>query len=269
MPPLRWAETLQMLAPGVAGVVYLQPLSELLAARQGLFLFALFLHILFAYSYNDVCDFQLDQANPSKQTSGQRPSRTAAWLLFVAAAAAACLLPWPTWPILLGWQLLWLGYSAPPVSLKARIPFAHLVHIGAGVSYFILGVLTHDAPLSGNTWMFAAFFGCLYWVGALAGELMDARCDERAGLRTLGIVLGRRNGIRVLIVLQLLALLCLVFSGVPGALAIGLAGLAVYAALLASIGSELWQGTLLTVFRRRYRWLFSALTAAALVMSLV
>ncbi len=272
MPSLRWAETLQMLAPGVAGVVYLQPFPELLGAQSLLFLLALFLHVLFAYTYNDSCDYLLDQANPSKRTDGrarQGTLRTAARILFVAAAGSAALLPWPIWAWLLGYQLVWVGYSAPGVFLKARIPFAHLIHVGAGVSYFILGVLTHDAPLTSHTWLFAAFFGCLYWVGALAGELTDASSDQRSGLRTLGILLGLKTGIRMLLGLQLLALLCLMFSGIRWALGIGLVGLAAYAVMLAQIWHGLWQGELLPVFRRRYRLLFSLLTAGAVLLSVV
>ncbi len=269
MPSLRWVESLQMLAPGVAGVVYLR--SGAPGPAQGLFLLALFLHILFAYTFNDLCDYALDRAHPGKRSDrpSERALRTFAALLGIAAVGAAAALPLPVLVGLLGLQALWVCYSAPVVRLKARIPFAHLLHVAAGTSYCALGVLSHGDALPPQAWIYAAWFGCLYWVGALAGELTDAAPDRRSGLRTLGGVLGLRAGVFGLVSLQVLALGCLAFSGVPGAVWLGAAGACVYAVALVRLWPATWDLARLAAFRRFYRVCFSALTAGAVLLSVV
>lgn len=253
----------------MAGVVKGASVGHVVDARMILLLAAAFAQQTFFYGYNDCCDFKRDLANPRKPPRSRRgysilKAATAGTFLISSALVAMLDRPLSIFGLII--QVLGIAYSAPVILLRCRIPLAQCIHFLVGSSYFIGGLMASGARASDSDYLLAAFFGLIYMSGGLNNEVIDLACDREAGIQSLGMLLGARRALRLVIAIQIVAILALAGACTQGsARFVPPLGLAAYLWMLRKNGPppspKLDE---LEGFRRKYRGVFAAITAALL-----
>ena len=144
--------------------------------------------------------------------------------LYLAAAAIGLFLAFTR-----GWAVLYLGlvgalgawtYTGPPFNFKSKA----LGEIGVFLLWGPLMVLgsyyVQRQAFSAPALMVSIPFGALVALVLLANNIRDARTDTRQAIKTLPIMLGTRNGLRLFIGLIALAYLAVTAMAVLGPLPI-------------------------------------------------
>jgi 4-hydroxybenzoate polyprenyltransferase len=258
---VRLYEVVQLLAPGVLGLLlYYEPV-QLFTPTTLLYLAAYLAHLLFTYTYNDYADYHLDRDNPRNM---HRPLDRAALarasaLHFVAFAALVVFLPARVAWLLAACQVAGVLYSYKLVYLKSRVPASQLAHLGTGAAYHLSGCWLHGAPVTAVHFAGAACFAVIYTSGNLHAELLDHDADADAGVRTLSVRIGRRRTLQAIFTLQVAAFLGLLPLAAPGLARAGVALL-----LAAYVGATPFVNRARLDLQRLYRVLVAAaITAVA------
>ncbi|WP_280586600.1 prenyltransferase [Halorubrum sp. Boch-26] len=147
---------------------------------------------VFLYGVNDAFDADIDELNPKKEEreARWRGSRLVALAVFASALAGlatVAIAPRVAWPYLVGFLLLSVGYSAPPVRFKTT-PFLDSVSNGL---YVLPGAAAY-ATVAGAHPPLAALAGAWLWTMGMHtfSAIPDIEPDRAAGIRTTATVLG-------------------------------------------------------------------------------
>jgi len=147
---------------------------------------------VFLYGVNDAFDADIDELNPKKEEreARWRGSRLVAAAVLgsaVAGLATFALTPRVAWPYLVGFLLLSVGYSAPPVRFKTT-PFLDSVSNGL---YVLPGAAAY-ATVAGAHPPLAALAGAWLWTMGMHtfSAIPDIDPDRAAGIRTTATLLG-------------------------------------------------------------------------------
>lgn len=164
------------------------------------------------YILNDLIDADLDKANGKKRPipSGI-VSKRQAWgfiLLTNAAAVVLAVVTLNTASMILVGPMLAIGimYSAPKIALmnrfvikNAAIAVFYMLCALLGMTSFYGERIAMDNPMIAVHAM--ATFGMMIFVGSIVNDLGDIKGDEAEGRRTIPVVLGGENTIKLLMVL--------------------------------------------------------------------
>ena len=147
---------------------------------------------VFLYGVNDAFDADIDELNPKKaeREARWRGSRLVAVAVLgsaLAGLATFALTPRVAWPYLVGFLLLSVGYSAPPVRFKTT-PFLDSVSNGL---YVLPGAAAY-ATVAGSHPPLAALAGAWLWTMGMHtfSAIPDIGPDRAAGIRTTATLLG-------------------------------------------------------------------------------
>lgn len=185
--------------PVLVGVVYGAASPGELVAPLVLILFAYFLvpANLFLYGINDVFDARIDRLNPKK--SGRERRYEGDRIILGVTVGAGVLgvlilpaIPRASVPWVLGFLVLALAYSAPPLRLKTT-PLLDSVSNGL---YVLPGVAAYVA-LAGELPPPAILAGAWLWTMAMHtfSAIPDIGPDRRADIRTTATALGTRGSL--------------------------------------------------------------------------
>ena len=212
---LRLPEIVQMMMPGFLGLLMWNR-GKLVTLDPQVFIYfgVFFVHLLFSWTHNDYCDYELDRLNPRKTQVRTKRELGILCLLFLSVSFAMVLvLPGPFTLVMFAANGVWIAYS---MRLKRVTPFPQLVHLSLGALYFCNSFLFFEpdhsylpSQLVGAT----AFFSLLFLSANLANELIDSDSDSAAKVRTLVNRLGKKAGKNLVLGVQLLAFLLLAVLG--------------------------------------------------------
>ncbi|EJN58431.1 prenyltransferase [Halogranum rubrum] len=185
---------LYLAGPVVVGVAFAADTVTDLFTLEALALFAYFLlpaNVLL-YGVNDVFDADVDAANPKKDAKEVRYQGDST---VVAAVALSALLglatfavtPAVAWPWLVGFFVLGVEYSAPPLRFKTT-PFLDSLSNGL---YILPGAAAY-AAVSGTNPPIAAVVGGWLWTMGMHtfSAIPDIEPDRAAGIETTATYLG-------------------------------------------------------------------------------
>lgn len=164
------------------------------------------------YILNDLVDADLDRANGKRRPipSGL-VSKRQAWgfiLLTNATAVVLAVVTLNTASMLLVGPMLTIGimYSAPKIALmnrfvikNAAIAVFYMMCVLLGMTSFYGGRIAMDNSAVAVHAM--ATFGMMIFVGSIVNDLGDIKGDRAEGRRTIPIVMGGENTIKLLMVL--------------------------------------------------------------------
>lgn len=188
---------LYLAGPVIVGVAFAAETPADLFAPVALALFAYFLvpaNVLL-YGVNDVFDADVDEANPKKD---EKEVRYGGDLFVPVAVVASGLLglgtfvitPPVAWPWLVGFFVLGVQYSAPPLRFKTT-PFLDSVSNGL---YILPGVAAYAALAGTNPPVAAVAAGWLWTMGMHTfSAIPDIDPDRAAGIQTTATYLGERR----------------------------------------------------------------------------
>ncbi|WP_434521801.1 prenyltransferase [Halorubrum sp. AS12] len=147
---------------------------------------------VFLYGVNDVFDADIDELNPKKEGRearwrGSRPVVAAVVASGALGLATLAITPRVAWPYLLGFLLLAVGYSAPPLRFKTT-PFLDSLSNGL---YALPGAAAY-ATVAGTHPPLAALAGAWLWTMGMHtfSAIPDIEPDRAAGIDTTATVLG-------------------------------------------------------------------------------
>ena len=160
---------------------------------------ALFVYFLvpanvFLYGVNDVFDREIDAENPKKggrerRYRGQPVVPIAIVVSAVLAGPVAWFVPTSAWPWLVGFLVLGVAYSAPPLRLKTTPLLDSLSNglyiLPAGAAYVAVTGSQPPALAVAAGWFWAMGMHTF-------SAIPDIDPDRRAGIRTTATVLGER-----------------------------------------------------------------------------
>ncbi|WP_336025234.1 prenyltransferase [Halobellus salinisoli] len=197
--------------PVVVGVAYgAETTTDLFTpATLGLFAYFLLPANVFLYGVNDVFDADVDVDNPKKDEREARWRGDSVVAVLIAAStlsgvAAFAVAPFVAWPYLLGFFLLGLQYSAPPLRFKTT-PFLDSLSNGL---YILPGAAAY-AAVAGAHPPVAAVAGAWLWTMGMHtfSAIPDIEPDREAGIRTTATYLGERRTLAYCLVCWLAAAL--------------------------------------------------------------
>ena len=126
-----------------------------------------------------------------------------------------------------GWHLLWIGligtfasltYTAPPLKYKYSALGEISVFLMWGPLMVMGSYFVQRQAFSAGAFWISLPFGMLVALVLLANNIRDVTQDRSKGILTLPIVIGQRNGLRVYIVLVVLAYLGIIAMSIVGPL---------------------------------------------------
>jgi 4-hydroxybenzoate polyprenyltransferase len=151
---------------------------------------------VFLYGVNDIFDRDIDEHNPKKDEGREvsyRGDRIVTAIIIISGLLAIGFLPWlPTLGIvaLIGWALLSVEYSAPPLRFKTT-PFLDSISNGL---YILPGVVAYGA-IEGVAPPATAVAGAWLWTMGMHtfSAIPDIEPDREADIETTATVLGAEN----------------------------------------------------------------------------
>ncbi|SEO28339.1 4-hydroxybenzoate polyprenyltransferase [Halogranum amylolyticum] len=185
---------LYLAGPVVVGVAFAAERPEELFVPEALTLFAYFLlpaNVLL-YGVNDIFDADVDAANPKKDEKevryrGDRTVVAAVVVSGLLGLATFALTPSVAWPWLVGFFLLGVEYSAPPLRFKTT-PFLDSLSNGL---YILPGVAAYATVAGANPPLAAVVGGWLWTMGMHTfSAIPDIDPDREAGIQTTATYLG-------------------------------------------------------------------------------
>ena len=270
---LRLFECTQMLVPGVTGVVLRYGIHESIRTDVLLFVLASFFHLLFAYTHNDACDFDLDLRNPRKRGTSRKAQETLyrlSGVFLILSFVFLAFLPFRIFLLFLCCNVLCFAYSRYHLRVEYYIPFGQIAHFLCGAGYFISGVTLFDPTVTLRLAFGALFFGLAYMAGGLFNEVIDYRTDKDAGLRTFPVVVDRGLTLRLIPLTQLVALVCLIvlYSSLFTRCFVVFCG-CIYVVYLLDWARSGWDEEKLSAFRVWYRSFFCLTIFGSLFLELL
>jgi len=273
MKGLRLFECLQLLAPGLAGLVCGSSIAALRDPLAIVYLAALFLHLLFTYTYNDYAERDRDLANVRKRAAAQSNRTVLGWVslgTFAGCLAAMVFLPLRLQILFALFQAAGILYSHPRTLWKGRFPLSEALHLFTGAGYFLSGFWLLDLRTGPAAFWGGLAFAAIYTSGSCLGQIRDRDADRQAGLRTLAVVAGRRTTLGLALSLQVIALMALAaLAAWPPAAVLIVILLFLH---LAGVAAALRIGRPLDHepgFQRRYRALFGLAVAVAVAATVM
>jgi 4-hydroxybenzoate polyprenyltransferase len=253
---------LYLAGPVLVGVAYGAPDVAAFTSPVTLALVGYFLvpANVFLYGVNDVFDAEIDRHNPKKEGPEVRYGGDVLTLVAVAASgvlalALVALLPPNALPWLVGFVLLAIGYSVPPVRFKARPPLDSL----SNGLYVLPGACAYVA-LAGTQPPLLVVAGAWLWTMGMHtfSAIPDIEPDRAAGIDTLATALGRGRALAYCAGCWLLAAGCFALVDPRAGLL-----LAVYPAFVAAV-------TYADVAINRAYWWFPGInTAVGAIITIV
>jgi len=273
MKGLRLFECLQLLAPGLAGLICCASIAALRDPLVGFYLAALFFHLLFTYTYNDYAERDRDLANVRKSAAPRSDRTVLGWVslgAFAGCLAAMAFLPIRLQVMFALFQAAGILYSHPRTLWKGRFPLSEALHLFTGAGYFLSGCWLLDLHTSPTAFWGGLAFAAIYTSGSCLGQIRDRDADRQAGLRTLAVVAGRRTTLGLALVFQVLGLTALAALAASRPAAVLIAALLLLH--LAGVAAAVRTGRPLDLqpgFQRRYRALFGLAVAVVMVATVV
>ncbi|MDY6764898.1 MAG: prenyltransferase [Halobacteria archaeon] len=188
---------LYLAGPVLVGIAYGASSTQDLLSLTSLILFLYFLvpANIVLYGVNDIFDAEIDELNPKKEDkevryTGDTLVVASVLLSLFMGLGLFLVLPPPTWPWLLGFFILGIGYSTPPLRLKTT----PLLDSVSNVLYVLPGGAAYSA-LAGVQPPLLAVLGGLLWTMAMHtfSAIPDIGPDREAGIRTTATFLGERR----------------------------------------------------------------------------
>jgi len=273
MKRLRLFECLQLLAPGLAGLVCGSSIAALRDPLVIVYLAALFLHLLFTYTYNDYAERDRDLANVRKSALEQSDRTVLGWVslgAFAGCVAAMVFLPMRLQILFALFQAAGILYSHPRTLWKGRVPLSEALHLFTGAGYFLSGLWLFDLHTGPPAFWGGLAFAAIYTSGSCLGQIRDRDADRQAGLHTLAVVAGRRPTLGLALILQVVGLMALaaLAASRPAAVLI----VAFLFLHLAGVAAAVRTGRPLDQqpgFQRRYRTLFGLAVMVVVIATVV
>ncbi len=276
MKRLRILECLQLLGPGLAGLVTAAPIAAFRDPRAAVYLAALFLHLLFTYTYNDYAERDRDLANVRKTSVAPSERIALGWIslgAFVGCLGAIAFLPFRLQVLFVLFQAAGILYSHPRTLWKGRVPLSELLHLFTGAGYFLSGHWLFDLRTGPPAYWGGLAFAAIYLSGSCLGQVRDLDADRMAGLRTLAIVAGRRTTLGLAVTLQAAGLLALAaLAGSAGSRPAALLVAVLLVAHIAGVAAAARTGRPFESqpgFQRRYRVIFGIAVASVVLAAIV
>lgn len=196
------------------GLIIMAAEADLLTiiSRSGPLPVASFLVIVGMYVLNDLVDADLDRANGKKRPipTGQ-VSKRQAWIFIVSTNAIGMLLAGMTFnpvSIIIASLVIAIGlmYSAPKISLKDKFVIKTLAIALALVFCGLMGAtvnfaLDPNGSMSVVPIYAALMLGTMVFITSPLNDLGDVAGDKAAGRRTIPIVIGRENTVKMTVIL--------------------------------------------------------------------
>lgn len=162
-----------------------------------LFLYFLVPANLFLYGINDIFDADVDAGNPRKGTRearyrGDPDVRNAALVGLALGLGPFAVVPPDAWPALLGFFLLAIAYSVPPVRFKARPGWDSLSN-----GLYVLPGFAAYVALAGQPVPWLVGLGAWVWAMGMHtfSAIPDIDSDLAAGIQTTATRLGPRGAL--------------------------------------------------------------------------
>jgi len=213
-----------------------------LAGMDGAFSWPLYLYTLLTMIIlhaatnlmNDHYDVLNGVDNPGVSTAQYRPHplvegklepdhvKIAAYLLYAIAITAGIYLA-----VLRGWTILTIGAIGVLASITYTAPPFKYKYIGLGeFSVFLMwGPLMVEGSyfvqrqvLTKSAFWVSLPFGALVALVLLVNNLRDMKDDEKKGIRTLPLLIGRSNGVRLYVALVVIAYMSILWMAFMGPL---------------------------------------------------
>ncbi len=213
-----------------------------LAGMDGTFSWPLYLYTLLTMIIlhaatnlmNDHYDVLNGVDNPGVSTAQYRPHplvegklepdhvKIAAYLLYAIAITAGIYLA-----VLRGWTILTIGAIGVLASITYTAPPFKYKYIGLGeFSVFLMwGPLMVEGSyfvqrqvLTKSAFWVSLPFGALVALVLLVNNLRDMKDDEKKGIRTLPLLIGRSNGVRLYVALVIIAYMSILWMAFMGPL---------------------------------------------------
>lgn len=213
-----------------------------LAGMDGTFSWPLYLYTLLTMIIlhaatnlmNDHYDVLNGVDNPGVSTAQYRPHplvegklepdhvKIAAYLLYAIAITAGIYLA-----VLRGWTILTIGAIGVLASITYTAPPFKYKYIGLGeFSVFLMwGPLMVEGSyfvqrqmLTQSAFWVSLPFGALVALVLLVNNLRDMKDDEKKGIRTLPLLIGRSNGVRLYVALVIIAYMSILWMAFMGPL---------------------------------------------------
>jgi len=213
-----------------------------LAGMDGAFSWSLYLYTLLTMIIlhaatnlmNDHYDVLNGVDSPEVSTAQYRPHpliegklepnhvRIAAYLLYAIAIIAGIYLA-----VLRGWTILTIGAIGVLASITYTAPPFKYKYIGLGeFSVFLMwGPLMVEGSyfvqrqmLTKSAFWVSLPFGALVALVLLVNNLRDMKDDEKKGIRTLPLLIGRSNGVRLYVALVIIAYMSILWMAFMGPL---------------------------------------------------
>jgi geranylgeranylglycerol-phosphate geranylgeranyltransferase len=167
------------------------------------------------YILNDLVDAEVDKANSkNRPIPSGLASRKQAWSFIILTNAAAMGIAIATLglaSIILVVPMIVIGilYSAPKIALMNRFVLKNMAIALFYMLCTMLGVTSNygiDEAINNPVVPIhtMAISGVMIFVGSIVNDLGDSKGDKEAGRRTIPIVLGGENTIRMLVILLLM-----------------------------------------------------------------
>jgi len=164
------------------------------------FFYACFPLNFMIYGWNDINDYEIDQANPRKDSfwfgaKGSKQQLSELW----KAIAIVQALTIPVFIWIIGWKMvyLYLGllfinyiYNHPTYGLSSRPPFEILCQIGYLLVVPFSIWLNDVDPIPWQTYLYLLLFA---FQSHLIGEVMDIVPDKASGRKTTATLIGIKN----------------------------------------------------------------------------
>ena len=191
-------------------------------------IFFLIPYNLAMYGINDVFDYASDIANPRKggvEGALLSPTRHRGVLITAAIACLPFVIylvavgTWQSWIALAVSLFAVLAYSAPPFRFK-EIPVLDSVTSSIHFcSPALFGILIAGHTPNRAVWMILLAFFLWGMASHAFGAVQDVVPDREAGIASIATVLGAARTVQLALMLWTIAGLCMLTTGMPGALA--------------------------------------------------
>ena len=204
------------------------------------------------YILNDLVDTDLDRLNrKNRPLSSGQVSRRQAWFFIIITNGVAILLSIITFNFLAGiisvlMAAIGILYSAPKIALMRRFVlktlsiaiFYMLCALLGMTSSYSLNLVRHNPTVAVHT---IIMLGIMIFVSSMLNDLGDVQGDKLAGRRTIPIVLGSNNAIKLMILLiSSMAIIPWIFNRISDSTSLGtVASISLFGMLVISMLTKL------------------------------
>lgn len=201
--------------PGILSIMGSETEIELQIQRTILPPFITIMIAVGMYILNDVVDADVDKANSkNRPIASGLVSKKQAWSFIILTNGAALgmvvvTLDLTSIILVVSMMLIGILYSAPRIALMSRFVLKNMAIAVFYMLCTLLGITsTYGMDLAINNPIVPihtmAISGVMIFVGSIVNDLGDVKGDKEGGRRTIPIVLGGENTIKMLVILLLI-----------------------------------------------------------------